>query len=193
MNIEQLQMDREAARAIYRKYLEQRAHHEPHDKQITQIYERLSRGETVIYALDAIRRAGCTAEGLPRLAIARCDMPFVYLHVRERRGAAPVVCFGERAWWLNRRRLDSKNIRLEWPRCPVRCDRVSAVVPAIPAHLRPRRGIQNYFVLFEAAWGRAYPIDPYLLRRFGPDAWAVVAGWELTESERAVMSQRVGA
>jgi len=34
-------------------------------------------------------------------------------------------------------------------------------------------------------------VDPYLLRRFGGDAWLVVAAWDLTDVERAVMSQRV--
>lgn len=192
MNIEQLKMDREQARVIYQKYLEQRAEHRPPDEQITQIYRRICRGETVISALAAIRRAGCTDEQLPRLAIARADMEFVYLHVRARAGDVPLVCFGERGWWLNRRLPASKNIGLEWPGCPCRTGRVSAaVVPLIPEQLRPRHGLHNYYVLFEAQWGTQCPIDPYLLRRFGPDAWAVIAAWELTEVDRAVMSQRV--
>ncbi len=64
-------------------------------------------------------------------------------------------------------------------------------MPIIPVHLRPKRGLVNYHILWEAEWTKTYPADPYLLRRFGGDAWLVVAGWELTDVERAVMSQRV--
>ena len=33
----------------------------------------------------------------------------------------------------------------------------------------------------------------YLLRRFGQDAWVVVAAWDLTAVERAVMSQSLSS
>ena len=65
-------------------------------------------------------------------------------------------------------------------------------MPLIPVHLRPKRGLANYHILWEAEWTRTYPADPYLLRRFSGDAWLVVAAWDLTDVERAVMSQRLG-
>jgi len=65
-------------------------------------------------------------------------------------------------------------------------------VPIIPGYLRPKRGLQNYHILWEAEWSRGVPVDPYLLRRIGQgDLWLVVAAWELTEVERAAMSTRV--
>jgi len=65
-------------------------------------------------------------------------------------------------------------------------------VPLIPVHLRPRKAIDKYHVLWEADWNQ-YPVDPYLLRRFGADAWLVVAAWDLTPVERAVMSSKLNA
>jgi hypothetical protein len=67
-----------------------------------------------------------------------------------------------------------------------------AMVPMIPAHLKPRRGLANYHILWEAEWERVPPRDPYLLRRIGKaDLWLVVAHWDLTEVERAALSTRV--
>jgi hypothetical protein len=190
MDISQLKIDREQAAELYRKYREHRAYQKPHDEQIAQIYRRIAQGKTVIRALESIRNAGINADGLPRLAIARADQLFCYLHVRT-----PTVCFSnEKSWWPGSRQSRSKCITLQWPECPPLTKyTMESAVPLVPVHLRPKRGIQNYHVLYEAEWTKRYPIDPYLLRRFGADAWLVVAAWDLTEVERAVMSQRLNS
>ena len=65
-------------------------------------------------------------------------------------------------------------------------------MPIIPVHLRPKRGLANYHVLWEAEWERVVPRDPYLLRRIGKaDLWLVVAHWELSPVEMAALSTRV--
>ena len=67
-----------------------------------------------------------------------------------------------------------------------------AQLPLIPVHLRPKRGLENYHILWEAEWEPIPPRDPYLLRRIGKaDLWLVVAHWDLTEVERAVLATRV--
>jgi hypothetical protein len=105
------------------------------------------------------------------------------------------VCFSNsRNWWPSNRNSRSKNIVFDWPECPPTKNwTYEAQVPLIPIHMRPRRGIENYHVLWEAEWSKRYPVDPFLLRRFGEDAWLVVAAWDLTEVERAVMSARLSA
>src|SRR5258708_4807132 len=42
-----------------------------------------------------------------------------------------------------------------------------AIVPLVPVHLRPKRGLENYHILWEAEWTRVVPRDPMLLRRIG--------------------------
>ncbi len=70
--------------------------------------------------------------------------------------------------------------------------RHKAMMPTVPIHLRPKRGLQNYHVLWEAEWEPVPPRDPYLLRRIGKaDLWLVVAHWDLTEVERAALATRV--
>ena len=62
----------------------------------------------------------------------------------------------------------------------------------MPIHLRPKRGLANYHVLWEAEWTPSPPRDPFLLRRIGKaDLWLVVAQWDLTEVERAALATRV--
>jgi hypothetical protein len=74
----------------------------------------------------------------------------------------------------------------------VRSSRAVALVPTPPLHLRPRRGLQNYHVLFEAQWSKAPPDDPVLLRRIGKgDLWLVCASWNLTPIEKAALATRL--
>lgn len=70
--------------------------------------------------------------------------------------------------------------------------RIRAVVPNVPPRFRPRAGLGNFHVLFEAEWGLdpEPPVDPALLKHIGGDLYAVVAVWNLTELERAVLAGR---
>jgi hypothetical protein len=75
----------------------------------------------------------------------------------------------------------------------------AAMTPLVPIHLRPkpRQGnpqgaLANYHILFEAEWRPVPPKDPLLLRRVGQaDLWVVLAAWDLTEVERAVLAGRL--
>ena len=65
-------------------------------------------------------------------------------------------------------------------------------MPLVPIDLRPKRGLANYHILWEAIWQNVPPVDPLLLRRVGPgDLWIVVAAWDLTEVEQAALAARV--
>lgn len=188
MNINELKMDKEQARELYRKYQEHRAWQSPHDEEIAAIYKRIAQGKTVIRALESIRNAGCDADGLPKLAICPAHMTECWYQATGH-GQNRTVNFGKRS--PNSR--DRRNVvRMDWPDAPeTKRWTHMAQVPLIPIHLRPKRGLQNYHILWEAEWTKRYPVDPYLLRRFGGDAWLVVAAWDLTEIERAVMASRL--
>lgn len=185
MKVETLKMDPETARELWRKYQTHRAYQAPHDAEIAAIYKRIAQGRTVIRALESIRVAGLNDQGMPRLAIARADQAHCFLRTR-----GPNSVTFEHSRWA--RRNKTKNISIDWPSHGVRLDG-EAVVPIIPVHLRPKRAIENYHILWEAEWTKRYPVDPYLLRRFGGDAWLVVAAWDLTDVERAVMSSRLNS
>lgn len=65
---------------------------------------------------------------------------------------------------------------------------LKAIVPTIPPPLRPDSNLGTYHILWEAEWTGNAPVDPALLKHLGGDLWAIVAVWDLTELERAVLA-----
>lgn len=190
MKVEALtQVDRESARELWQKYQTHRHYQTPADAEIAAIYKRIAQGKTVIRALESIRAAGLGDDGLPKLAISRADMQRSYVVAHD----GQAVFSPDQSYYVRHNESRTKIVRVPWEGFTTPKGRwvFEAQVPIIPVHLRPRRGIQNYHVLWEAEWSKRYPVDPYLLRRFGGDAWLVVAAWDLTEVERAVMSSRL--
>ena len=190
MKVEELKVDPTKAREVWRKYQEHVAYQKPYDAEIAAIYKRLAQGKTVIRALESIRAAGVNEEGYPRLAIARADEPRIECRVGPQRSEwrfEPAVNYHVRSHSRVLTVLipEGSTPSKEWKT-------LATDVPLVPVHLRPKRGLQNYHILFEADW-RVYPVDPFLLRRFGGDAWLVVAAWDLTPIERAVMVNRLHA
>ncbi len=62
-----------------------------------------------------------------------------------------------------------------------------AIVPQVPAPLRPNSHLRNYHVLWEAEW-EGVPTDPALLKHLGGDLYALLAVWDLSPLERAVLA-----
>lgn len=190
MKVEALtQVDREQAREFWQKYQTHKHYQTPADAEIASIYKRIAQGKTVIRALESIRVAGLGADNLPKLAIARADQTVGYVTSRNNHA----VFSPDRSYYEKGNESRSKVIRVPWEgfNTPSGKWYFEAQVPLIPVDLRPRRGLANYHILWEAEWTKRYPVDPFLLRRFGGDAWLVVAAWDLTDVERAVMSSRM--
>lgn len=66
-------------------------------------------------------------------------------------------------------------------------------VPIIPARFVPSFGLSNYHILWEVEkWDVVTPPrDPLLLKRISPNIFTVLAAWELTDLERAVLRGRI--
>lgn len=188
MQTQTLEMDREEAARMWRKYREHRAYSKPIDQEIERIYHAISKGKVVIRALDSIVKAGLQDNGLPHLAIVRADKQSCYCTV-----ARDGSCVMSDARWITGRTARSKIFRFPVGSFPAAHQRDGeAIVPHIPPDIRPARGLENYAILFEAIWTPVPPIDPMLLRRIGlGDTWLVCGAWELSSIERAVMQDRI--
>src|SRR5262245_389095 len=153
------------------------------------MYREISRGKLIVRALASISAAGLGADGLPKLAIARADSEWCHLSLW---GDGSARFCTER--WVDGRTAASK--RFHFPAgtfAPGKMRDAAAMVPHIPPDIRPRRGLENYHILFEPDWKQMPPVDPILLRRIGKgDAWLVCGAWDLTEVERAAMQTHVG-
>jgi len=190
MQVERLIVDRKQARDLWRQYKTHQHYEAPIDEEIRRTYQLIAQGRTVIRALDSIRAAGFidTRFALPKLALIRADAAHCHLTM-DRDGSAQ---FSMDRW--PQERHWRRTVILPRGTFPPRTDRslAEAIVPMVPIHLRPKRGLQNYHILFEAEWQRVVPKDPMLLRRLGKgDLWLVLAAWDLTEVERAALAARL--
>lgn len=193
MDIQPLVQDRAQALALWKKYQAHRIGSTAVDHEIARLAKMVAAGKVMIKALEAVVQAGADETGRPKLAIMRADQKCCYLDLKSD-GAA--IMHNEPRSWLRSRFAAS--LRFDFPAgsfgTSARQRRLEAIVPHIPPDIRPKRGLQNYHILWEADWRREIPIDPMLLRRVGAngDLWIVLHVWELTEIERAVLAGHLG-
>jgi hypothetical protein len=196
MQTEVVKVDCGEARRLYRIYKEHLHYSTPIDDEIRRTYQLIAQGKTIIKALESIKVAGLNAQGWPKLAIAPADALSVECRM-EANGAARFDGRASKTWIRHDAPAVLRQRSLfKFPRCSFPGARdlwsATALVPGIPLHLRPQRGIANYHILWEAEWTKIVPHDPFLLRRIGKaDLWLVVAAWDLTEVERAALATRL--
>lgn len=169
--------------AEYRKAV--KAHAGAADRALLNAYREILRGERVIDINETMANGGLDADGRPVLAVARADMPFV---TAFRNGGTQFLASRERwpSTW-DARIAPSRRIVIPARRLAMTTERnCSAIVPTIPPELRPKVGVKAHYILWEADWEDA-PADPILLKHLGQSLYKVVAQWDLTELERAVL------
>lgn len=192
MDVQKLTMDKDHAKSLHEQYQQHRSGMTKDDRAIAALYKRIAQGKLIIRALASITAAGLKPDGLPQLAICRADMDGVRALMMHNRVRFDALKRTHSRWGVNWATGRSKEREFDVPIIGASSNTANRIadVPLIPVHLRPRRAIDKYFVLWEAEWF-SYPVDPYLLRRCGEDAWIVCASWDLTPVERAVMSSRL--
>ena len=180
----------DAARDLWRAYQKHRHYSTPIDREVMAAYQKLAQGKLVIKALESIATAGADDRGLPKLAIARADAKLCHLTMYGD-GSASM----QTSQFASRRAGETSTLRFDFPAKTFPTQKWQsheAIVPHPPLHLRPKRAMQNYHVLFEADWTKCPPFDPFLIRRLGKgDLWLVLAMWDLTEVERAALAARI--
>ena len=182
-----VKVDKAAAQQALHEYRQARAPATPEDEAIKAAYRAIARGRVLVKALASILTAGRDGEGLPRLAITRADIR--RCHCRAWRSGFEISAASKRGWSssIATFRFDNFPTDAAGP-----LNDGIATVPLIPLHLRPKADLKRYHILWEADWHRA-PSDPLLLRKLRGDLWLVLAAWELSDVERAVLDQRVNA
>lgn len=210
MELATIKMDRNVARRAFLDYRRAvRERHNDEDAQIMRGYRALAQGKQLIHLRDTIKAGGVdvkTYRGgrggeivfhVPRLAACRADAKMCYTNGITRRGE--VVLTADRKL----RELGHNNIKdrtnlpagtfgegtsdgWSWAPC------LKAIVPNVPPPLRPAHSLSGYTILWEATWSidPPPPGDPALLKHVGGELYAVVAVWDLTELEQAVLAGR---
>lgn len=176
---------------------------EKEDEALMFSYREMAKGQRVLNVASVMKSLGLDpVKQLPVLAIAQADWPRV--HFRTDR---PRVFFASEHWasWDHRYgRYKKGALHFPWDTFRAelydeewrkqhnkpRVQNLVALVPAIPAHLRPAGDLSGYHILFEARWTHEAPPDPLLLKHVSGYIYTVVAQWDLTPIEKAILEGR---
>lgn len=156
-------------------------------------------GKTVIRLADAVKSGGVDNRGLPKIAISRADDTFVrckswgtrcqMVGMTARNDHARDWNRKRGSWWSRIEQAQPRGFQFDLGGRIVDNVEATAMVPSIPPAHRPAPSMYpNYYVLFEAVWENVPPVDPALLAPLGGGLFVVVAQWDLTEIERAVLA-----
>lgn len=197
MNLAELDISREEATAKLAEYQQLvLAERSAEDEAIAAGYRAAARGLPIISLPRTVAAGGFHDNGLPRIAVIRADAAECFAW-----WSGDAVVYADQPDRSNRGALvgaHTVRVRLapdEQPtvRMPRYWERGHATVPLIPPRYRPRpRNLRRRHILWEVeTWQPVPPRDPALLRHIRGDLWAVLAVWNLTDLERAVLSQRI--
>lgn len=188
MNIDQVTVEiplRQAreARDAYREAIRQDKATDA-DRQLYAAYRAVAQGKRVLDIVDVLQKAGVNTERLPNLAICRASATWAHLYRQNREW-----WFMPRTTW-SRRPRGTVAVPLDTFPVDTRTS-VRARVPFIPPQHRPRFQLEGYHLLWDAVWEQALPVDPLLLKHLDGPFYAVLAAWDLTPLEQAVMRGRL--
>ena len=198
MDLATIETTPEEAKAKLDEYRAALEHdHTVEDEALAQAYRAVARGLTVISLPTVIHAGGYFDDGLPRLAVVRADaQECIVERAWTRTGDGTTFLYSADRTSTNRGALVGRwTVRVAVPDTipsNTRGWRGRTIVPLIPPRYRPRRGrLASCHLLWEVeAWDRTPPVDPALIRHLRGDLWSVLAMWDLTELERAVLSGR---
>lgn len=200
MEIATIEMNQYQAR---KKFLEYRAacreRQTDEDAAIMAGYKALSQGRKILHIGEVLQEAGVNLHGQPRLAIVRADATNVHFQSYQwrtgRKETTGGITIGGHVFASSRDAFEDKRLsthRVVIPResypAMERSIKCEAVVPMIPPKFRPKGDLGNYYVLWDVKWERKAPLDPLLLKPISPMMYAIVAMWDLTPLERAIMA-----
>ena len=166
-------------------------------------YYHASRGHKIIDIYQSMQNAGLDKNGWPQLAICRADGQEACFH---RRGEGAGLFHQEdldhwRTRGGNRNSvLLPKGTFMDLPieGYPNQSNNYRyAIIPTIPAEHHPTGQLERFYILWEVEqWHKRSqipipPIDPFLLKRLSRNLFAVLAEWDLTPLERAVIKGAV--
>lgn len=189
MNVETMKIEvpYHKAHAAVRDYREalKTKHASEADKQLYAAYRAVAQGKRVIDIADVMQKAGVDATARPKLAICQANATWVYFRLAHRDG--PQYWFAPRSVWGLRRPRTTVSLPMDVFPLQTRQFSGRSRVPFIPPQHRPKHQLSGYHILWEAVWESKPPVDPLLLKSLGGPFYAVLAAWDLTPLEQAVM------
>lgn len=198
MDLATITMPVEAAQARLDAYAAQVASERTDlDRRIIRGYQSMVKGLPIIELSKSVQAGGFFDDGLPKIAVASAVGRDCWVR-RESgwsRASADYIYSIKSADFDQNRgaRINENTVRVtvsEPPEPKRQTWSAHTLMPIIPPEHRPNQNRLHLFhILWEVeAWEPVAPRDPALLKHIGGDLWEVVAMWDLTDLERAVLS-----
>lgn len=209
MELDLITVDRTEARKAFLDYRRAcRANRSVEDEAMMRAYREASRGKQLMRLSEAIAAGGIVEREnpppvwsnrrdpwtvqLPALVAARADVLSVWTGGIDSDGGCALRYTREPLRWNSRQRFRIQaGTFAAASRARDTSEAWRAMAPNIPPALRPDAHLRNYTLLWEAEWERdraVPPVDPALLKQIGGDLYAVLAVWDLTPLEQAVLA-----
>jgi hypothetical protein len=190
VNLTRIEIPEEEAKARLKEYEEAlKQERTAEDEAMASAYRAAAKGLPIIRLSQCIQAGGFFDTGLPRIAVMRTDAERCFVRVRH-----DELIYCDSDHFDNRGALvGAHSVRVPVEGMSSHWARASTIVPSVPPRHRPstRWARRRFHVLWEVEeWTPVPPRDPALIRHIRGDLWAVLATWDLTELERAVLSAR---
>jgi hypothetical protein len=177
-------------------------------RDMLKVYGHLQHGKKIIDIFESFKKAGVNADGDPKLAICRADAKECFCQKHED-GSAIFSTDSN----INHRDIVRKtllDIKLpartfqwqkkdpagSWPRYwNIKNEKIKTLVPIIPAKILVNEVkvlLRNFHILWEVdEWKPIPPKDPILLKQLTPNLFGVLATWNLSKLEQAIIRGRI--
>lgn len=177
-------------------------------RDLQRVYGHMKHGGKIIDIFQVLKATGLDEDGNPRIAICRADGKKCYLS-KQSDGAAIFSHVPPERWGRREARKTYKEIltpegTFVWQDkegkpttryYEIKDSEVSTIAPIIPPHIlieSVKHNLKNYHILWETEdWNVEPPRDPLLLKMITPNLFAILATWELTELERAIIKAHI--
>lgn len=172
------------------------------------VYGHMQHGGKVLDIYQVFKNCDLDEDGNPKIAICRADAHKCYLG-KNGNGSAIFSYKPFPNSWAFTARKSYKDVELpsdtfDWiPQDPhrpigrwnIKNQIANTIVPIIPAPIlveEVKLNLYNYQILWEVEeWKPDPPKDPILLKKLTPNLYGVLATWNLTELERAIIRAHI--
>jgi hypothetical protein len=172
-------------------------------RELMAVYGHLKHGKKIIDIHESFRKAGLNKEGDPRLAICRADAK--QCNCLKIEDGSAIFSMERLDRWQRQPRKIYAEVKLpagtfKWqpidPTRPlntynIKSQMIQCPAPIIPAKIlveEVKHRLKNYHILWEVEeWKPVPPQDPILLKRLTANLFGVLATWELTVLEKAII------
>ena len=214
MKVNLISIPKEIAKKEYEEYSQavKSGRKDDYLEEMKQLNKYLSQGKQIINIFNAFQEVGLNHLQQPKLAVCSATAKECFFSKTRNGGGAfraynndwgvpkaqtkLSVILPEKTYqdWETVRSLNRFSTQRKF-NTNIKDAVLSTPVPIIPARLLPPYGLHNYHIIWEVnQWQvRRAPVDPILAKRISKNLFAVLAVWDLSPLEQALVEGRVAS